>query len=245
MIFDHLLNSTIEHHQLSNQNFIVKPSLPILYFGDLNEYFNSEIKIVTVALNPSDMEFKRYKSDKNYSFYRFPLWDPKKNNLIEALNIYYHKDKNTSAWGIKWAQATASLIVLSRKEKDKEKLRQYIEKEFGYDLSRSVDELREVYEYNESCQETVPEAIICFLESTDFEDAIRNAISIGGDSDTLACITGSIAEAYYQEIPEWIIKETMKRLPDDIKIIIKDFVSEYLYKSKTTKFILENVVYDF
>ena len=134
------------------------------------------------------------------------------------------------------------MIVLSRKEKDKEKLRQYIEKEFGYDLSRSVDELREVYEYNESCQETVPEAIICFLESTDFEDAIRNAISIGGDSDTLACITGSIAEAYYQEIPEWIIKETMKRLPDDIKIIIKDFVSEYLYKSKTTKFILENVV---
>jgi ADP-ribosylglycohydrolase len=128
--------------------------------------------------------------------------------------------------GIKGAQATASMIVLARTEKDKEKLRMHIVKEFGYDLSRTVDELREVYEYNETCQRTVPEAMICFLESTDFEDAIRNAISIGGDSDTLACITGSIAEAYYQEIPEWIIKETIKRLPDDIKRVLFNFYEE-------------------
>ena len=94
MISTNLLNRTIDHHKLCNQEFIVKPSLPILYFGDLNKYFKSEIKIVTVALNPSDMEFKKHKSDKNYSFHRFPLWDPKKNNLIEALNTYYHKDKN-------------------------------------------------------------------------------------------------------------------------------------------------------
>lgn len=128
--------------------------------------------------------------------------------------------------GIKGAQATASMIELARKEKDKEELRKHIVKEFGYDLSRTVDELREVYEYNETCQRTVPEAMICFLESTDFEDAIRNAISIGGDSDTLACITGSIAEAYYQEIPEWIIKETIKRLPKDIKEVLKEFYRE-------------------
>lgn len=128
--------------------------------------------------------------------------------------------------GIKGAQAVASLIEISRKEKNKEKLRNYIEKEFGYDLGRTVDELRETYQYNETCQRTVPEAIICFLESTDFEDAIRNAISIGGDSDTLAAITGSIAEAYYQEIPEWIIKETVKKLPEDIKQVLKDFYIE-------------------
>ncbi|MDP3358322.1 MAG: ADP-ribosylglycohydrolase family protein [Lutibacter sp.] len=131
--------------------------------------------------------------------------------------------------GIKGAQATASLIVISRKEKDKATLRQYIEKEFGYDLNRTVDELRETYEYNETCQRTVPEAIICFLESTDFEDAIRNAISIGGDSDTLAAITGSIAEAYYQEIPEWILEESICRLPKDIKAVLKRFYKEVNY----------------
>ena len=131
--------------------------------------------------------------------------------------------------GIKGAQATSSLIVISRKEKDKATLRQYIEKEFGYDLNRTVDELRETYEYNETCQRTVPEAIICFLESKDFEDAIRNAISIGGDSDTLACITGSIAEAYYQEIPEWILEETVSRLPQDIKDVLKIFYQEVKY----------------
>jgi ADP-ribosylglycohydrolase len=128
--------------------------------------------------------------------------------------------------GIKGAQATASIIFLARKEKDREKLKKYITKEFGYDLTITVDELRETYEYNETCQRTVPEAIICFLESTDFEDAIRNAISIGGDSDTLAAITGGIAEAYYQEIPEEILNEAIKRLPTDIKEILKRFYDE-------------------
>jgi len=142
--------------------------------------------------------------------------------------------------GIKGAQATASMIELARKEKDKEELRKYIVQEFGYDLSRTVDELREVYEYNETCQRTVPEAIICFLESTDFEDAVRNAISIGGDSDTLAAITGSIAEAYYQEIPEWIIEETVNRLPNDIKEVINMFYDEiYSQYPKIAKIVLD------
>ncbi|MGV8944868.1 MAG: ADP-ribosylglycohydrolase family protein [Lutibacter sp.] len=127
--------------------------------------------------------------------------------------------------GIKGAQAVTSAIFLAR-SKSKDEIKKYIEKEYGYDLSRTVDELRETYEYNETCQRTVPEAIICFLESTDFEDAIRNAISIGGDSDTLACITGGIAEAYYQEIPEWILKETVNRLPKDIKEVLKAFYDE-------------------
>lgn len=127
--------------------------------------------------------------------------------------------------GIKGAQATVAAIHLAR-SKSKAYIKKYVEREFGYDLNPTVDELRETYEYNETCQRTVPEAIICFLESTDFEDAIRNAISIGGDSDTLACITGSIAEAYYQEIPEWILKETVNRLPDDIKKVVKEFYNE-------------------
>lgn len=99
--------------------------------------------------------------------------------------------------GIKGAQATAAVIFLARKGKTKEEIKAYIENKYGYNLSRSLDEIRPNYRFNESCQETVPEAIIAFLESVDFEDTIRNVISLGGDSDTLATITGSIAEAAY------------------------------------------------
>lgn len=141
--------------------------------------------------------------------------------------------------GIKGAQSVAGLIVTAKKEKDKEKLKAYIVKEFGYDLNRTVDELRETYEYNETCQKTVPEAIICFLESTDFEDAIRNAISIGGDSDTLACITGSIAEAYYEEIPEWLIAEAVSRLPKDIKNVLHMFYDETTWNYENIRKIVQ------
>jgi hypothetical protein len=99
--------------------------------------------------------------------------------------------------GIKGAQATASAIYLARTGESKTEIKDYIEKTYKYDLNRTLDEIRPGYLFNESCQETVPEAIIAFLESRDFEDAIRNAISLGGDSDTLAAITGSIAEAAY------------------------------------------------
>ena len=132
--------------------------------------------------------------------------------------------------GIKGAQAIASLIVMARTEKDKTKLREFVETKFKYNLNNSVDFLRSNYKYNETCQATVPEAIICFLESVDFEDAIRNAISIGGDSSTLANLTGSIAEAYYHEIPEWIIKETLTKLPLDIINLISNFYREVSYE---------------
>lgn len=132
--------------------------------------------------------------------------------------------------GVTGAQAIAALIVMARTEKDKTKLREFVETKFKYNLNNSVDFLRVNYKYNETCQDTVPEAIICFLESVDFEDAIRNAISIGGDSSTLANITGSIAEAYYHEIPEWIIKETLSKLPLDIINVINNFYREVSYE---------------
>ena len=90
-----------------------------------------------------------------------------------------------------------------------------MEQTFGYDLSRTCDEIRLTYHHGETCQETVPEAIIAFLESVSFEDALRNAVSLGGDSDTLACITGGIAEAFYG-MPQELRDETLKRLPEDI-----------------------------
>lgn len=86
----------------------------------------------------------------------------------------------------------------------------------GYDLNRTCDEIRPTYHHVKTCQETVPEAIIAFLESVSFEDALRNAVSLGGDSDTLACITGGIAEAFYG-VPQELRDETLKRLPEDIR----------------------------
>ena len=124
--------------------------------------------------------------------------------------------------GIKGAQAVASAIFLARKCSTKEKIKNYIEKNFEYDLSRSLDDIRQTYQFEISCQKTVPEAIIAFLESTDFGDAIRNAVSLGGDSDTLAAITGSIAEAYYG-VPEKLIKKCKKYLPKDILEVVDKF----------------------
>ncbi len=118
--------------------------------------------------------------------------------------------------GIKGAQATAAAIFLARTGHSKPEIKRYVEQTFGYDLSRTCDEIRPGYRHVETCQQTVPEAIIAFLESTGFEDALRNAVSLGGDSDTLACITGGIAEAFYGMPPE-LQQETLKRLPEEMQ----------------------------
>lgn len=101
--------------------------------------------------------------------------------------------------GIKGAEATASAIFLARKGESKEGIKRYITKEFGYDLDRKLSDIRKTYTFDGSCQGTVPESIICFLEGTDTEDTIRNAISLGGDADTMGAIAGSIAEAFWKE----------------------------------------------
>jgi len=121
--------------------------------------------------------------------------------------------------GIKGAQATAAAIYLARVDNEKSEIKNYIESTYGYDLSRSLDAIRPVYLFNESCQETVPEAIIAFLESNGFEDAIRNAISLGGDSDTLTAITGSIAEAAYG-VPSDIVTKTFHYMDDRLSAVI-------------------------
>ena len=125
--------------------------------------------------------------------------------------------------GIKGAQATAVAIFMARKGQSKEDIKTAIAQSFGYDLNRTVDEIRPTYVFNESCQETVPEAIIAFLESKDFEDAIRNAISLGGDSDTLACITGGIAEAFYGGVPTDIAKKALSYLDFNMREVVEKF----------------------
>ena len=121
--------------------------------------------------------------------------------------------------GIKGAQAAAAAIFLARTGSSKQEIQHYTERHFGYDLSRTCDEIRPGYRHVETCQQTVPEAITAFLESTGYEDALRNAVSLGGDSDTLAAITGSIAEAFYG-VAEELRHECRKRLTPELAEIL-------------------------
>ncbi len=127
--------------------------------------------------------------------------------------------------GIKGAEATAAAIFLARTGSSKAEIKAYIEREFGYDLSGTCAELRPTNRMDETCQVTMPLVFAAFLESTDFEDAVRNAVSLGGDTDTIACIAGSIAEAFYG-VPEDIAAEGRKRLPADLLAVLERFDSE-------------------
>ena len=126
--------------------------------------------------------------------------------------------------GIKGAEATASAIFLARTGSTKEDIKAYIVDNFGYDLSRTCDEIRPGYHHVETCQETVPEAITAFLEGESFEDVIRTAVSLGGDCDTLTCIAGSIAEGFYG-IPEELKQECRNRLPEELRKVLDQYDS--------------------
>ena len=129
--------------------------------------------------------------------------------------------------GIKGAQGVALAIFLARQGASKSEIRTRISKDFSYDLNRTVDIIRPGYRFDVSCQGSVPEAIIAFLDSINYEDAIRKAISLGGDSDTLACIAGGIAQAFYREIPEDIINGVKQFLPGDLWLIVEEFQKHY------------------
>ncbi len=129
--------------------------------------------------------------------------------------------------GIKGAQATAAAIFMARNMATKSEIRDYVEQSFGYDLHRSYADVKDGYSFKESCQETVPEAIIAFLESKNYEDAIRLTIALGGDADTLGAITGAIAAAYYREIPDEIVDFTLQRLPEHLRSIVDAFNLKY------------------
>ena len=128
--------------------------------------------------------------------------------------------------GIKGAQAAALAVFLARTGIGKEQIRARIAGEFGYDLNRTVESIRPNYSFDVSCQGTVPEAIIAFLDSESYEDAVRNAVSLGGDSDTLACITGGIADAFYG-VPDYIWDEVQNRLTPDLLEIVQNFCRKY------------------
>lgn len=127
--------------------------------------------------------------------------------------------------GIKGAQATAACIFLARNGKSKEDIKKYVTKMFGYDLDRSIEDIRPTYAFEVSCQKSVPEAIIAFLDGEDYEDTIRLAVSLGGDTDTQAAIAGSIAQAYYKYIPPELEVQAKEKLNKEIKDIIDSFNS--------------------
>jgi ADP-ribosylglycohydrolase len=129
--------------------------------------------------------------------------------------------------GIKGAQATAAVIFMARRGQTKGSIKESLERMFGYNLSQRLDDLRLTYEFDESCQGTVPPALIAFLESSDYEDAVRKAISLGGDADTLACITGAIAEAHYGGVPTDIAARTMALLDDRLRSVVVQFCDRY------------------
>ena len=129
--------------------------------------------------------------------------------------------------GIKGAQATALAVFLARKDADKATIRRQIETRFAYDLSCRVDDIRAGYRFDVSCQGSVPESIIAFLDSEDYATAVKNAISLGGDADTMACIAGAIAQAYYKAMPAHIVRQVRQNLPEALLAVLDQFSQRY------------------
>lgn len=129
--------------------------------------------------------------------------------------------------GIKGAQATAAAVFLARTGHSKDEIRHYISQIFAYDLDFTVESIRPTYGFDVSCQGSVPQAIVAFLDSTDYENAIRLGISLNGDSDTIACIAGGIAAAYYKEIPQEILEFVVGKLDEELLAVLTAFESQY------------------
>ena len=148
------------------------------------------------------------------------------NAIEEVLEqaVHYTALTHNHPEGIRGAQATAAAIYLARTGSSKDEIKKYVEETFEYDLSKTCDEIRPAYRFDVSCQGTVPPAITAFLESADFEGAIRLAVSLGGDTDTLTCITGSIAEAYYGGVPFDIAVTTLAYLDAPLRDVTLSFL---------------------
>jgi ADP-ribosylglycohydrolase len=149
------------------------------------------------------------------------LEDVLKESKRSAIVTHNHRE------GVKGAQAVAGAVFLARTGSNKKQIKEFIEKKFRYNLNQRLDDIRPNYRFDSSCQGSVPQAIIAFLEAESFEDTIRKAISIGGDSDTIACIAGGIAQAYYREIPGFIVDRVRLILDSGLKRVLDNFNDKY------------------
>ena len=181
-------------------------------------------------LSPSP---KPYNSWGNGSAMRVSAVGYAANTMEEAMELAKRSAEVTHNHpeGIKGAQATAAAIFLARTGCSKTEIRDYVEQHFGYDLHRTCNSIRPNYKFEESCQGTVPEAMVAFFDSRNFESAMRLAVSLGGDSDTLACITGGIAAAFYNDIPQNIVDFVTNNLPTDLFAVVNNFCTQYGYKT--------------
>lgn len=151
-------------------------------------------------------------------------------SLDETLEIAKQSAMNSHAHteGIKGAQATAACIWMARHGKNKNEIKEYVEKKFDYDLSRDLSDIKKTYTFSSWCQTSVPESIICFLQSDSYEETVRNAVYLNGDTDTMAAISGAIALAYYDDIDKSLIENTLKKLPNEMIDIIMEFNDKFL-----------------
>ena len=129
--------------------------------------------------------------------------------------------------GIKGAQATALAIFMARFGAEKETIRKEIADRFHYDLNRTVESIRPGYGFDVTCQGSVPESIVAFLDADDYETTVKNAVSLGGDADTMACIAGGIAQAFYKKVPEWIVKSVREKLTPDLLVVVDRFEEKF------------------
>lgn len=150
------------------------------------------------------------------------LYDDIETVLMEARNsaVVTHNHPE----GVKGAQAIATGVFMARQGGSKEHIKDHIQERFGYDMSSRIYRPENRDTFDSTCQGTVPLSILCFLETNSYENAIRKAVSLGGDSDTLACMTGALAEAYYQRIPSHILRPAIKRLPYDMWLVLYEFL---------------------
>lgn len=177
-------------------------------------------------LSPSN---KPYNSFGNGSAMRV---SPVAHAFNKAEDVLLHAKKSAECThnhpeGIKGAQSVALSVFLARKSAEKDVIKKEISSRFDYDLSRSVEDIRPGYQFDITCQRSVPEAIISFLDSSSFEDAIRNAVSLGGDADTQAAIAGAIAEAHYNGVPSALFEQAWERLPRSFQDVISAFSLRY------------------
>jgi ADP-ribosylglycohydrolase len=135
--------------------------------------------------------------------------------------------------GIRGAQATAAAIFLARTGHDKREIKDYIQTHFDYDLNRTIANIRPGYTFDESCQGSVPESIIAFLESTNYEHAVRIAVSLGGDADTMACVAGAIAEAYFGGVPEDVRHKVFEMLDEELAATVNAFLTRIMHGAHT------------
>ncbi|MCU0445478.1 MAG: ADP-ribosylglycohydrolase family protein [Microscillaceae bacterium] len=215
---DTVLTIAVADCLLNHKNYVERYQ----YYGRLypNVGFSRSFRQWLFSDNPQP-----YFAQSNGSAMRVSAVGFLKNSLAEVLAEAQASAEvsHNHPEGIKGAQAVATAVFLARTGKPKAEIRDFVSQTFGYDLSRSIAQIRPMYQFDVSCAGSVPEAILAFLDSDDFESAVRLAISLGGDSDTLAAIAGAIAQAYYQQIPASIIVETKKRLPDAFLQILHQF----------------------